>query len=438
MDPASARASVLESARSYFRSQPEQSFVPGETYIPAAGKIVEEDDLTALVDASLDMWLTTGRFGIEFERQLAERFGTKQARMTVSGSAANLLAFSALCSPRMRNRIEPGSEVLTVAAGFPTTVTPIIQNGCVPVFVDIDMETHNVNVNQLADAVSPKTRAIMIAHSLGNPFDLHAVSEIAKQHDLFLVEDCCDAFGATYGGQNVGTFGTTATLSFYPAHHITTGEGGAVMASNTSVVRNIESLRDWGRDCWCPPADENTCGTRFGWKLGDLPEGYDHKYIYSHLGYNLKATDMQAAIGLTQLRKLDRFVAARRENFEYLTEAFRAEGLDEHFALPVATPKSVPSWFGLLLTVREESPLKRLQVIEYLTEKKIGTRLLFAGNLTRQPAFKGVDYRVEGDLVNTDKAMNDSFWIGVWPGIDQPRREYIIEIFKLMLKDLLP
>lgn len=432
------RTDVLNAARAYFRDQPENAFVPGETYVPASGKIVDEDDLVGLVDASLDMWLTTGRFAVEFEKRLAETFGTKQARMTVSGSAANLLAFSSLTSPRMRNRIEPGSEVITVAAGFPTTVAPIVQNGCIPVFVDIDLTTHNVIAERIAEAITPKTRAIMIAHSLGNPFKLDTVCSIAKEHDLYLVEDCCDAFGATYDGQNVGTFGTTATLSFYPAHHITTGEGGAVMANNTSIVRNIESLRDWGRDCWCPPADENTCGTRFGWKLGDLPEGYDHKYIYSHLGYNLKATDMQAAIGLSQLKKLDRFVAARRDNFDFFTQSFRAEGLDQYFHLPEATEKSNPSWFGFLLTVKDEAPFKRLDVINYLTERQIGTRLLFAGNLIRQPAFKGVEHRVVGDLTNTDKAMHDSFWIGVWPGIDAPRRAYIMETFISLVRDLVP
>lgn len=433
-----SRDSVLDAARAYFRRQPENSFVPGESYIPASGKIIEEDDLIGLVDASLDMWLTTGRFAVEFEQRLAEKFGTKQARMTVSGSAANLLAFSCLTSPRMRKRIEPGSEVITVAAGFPTTVTPIVQNGCIPVFVDIDLTTHNVIAERIEDAVTEKTRAIMIAHSLGNPFDLGIVSNVVKEHDLFLVEDCCDAFGATYDGKNVGTFGTTATLSFYPAHHITTGEGGAVMANNASIMRNIESLRDWGRDCWCPPAEENTCGTRFGWKLGDLPEGYDHKYIYSHLGYNLKATDMQAAIGLSQLQKLDRFVEARRENFNFFKTAFQSEGLEEHFHLPEATENSDPSWFGFLLTVKDESPLKRLDVINYLTEHKIGTRLLFAGNLTRQPAFKGVEHRIVGDLTNTDKAMNNSFWIGVWPGIDEERRAYILNTFRELIADLLP
>lgn len=432
------RDAVLAAASAYFQNRPQPSFMPGETYIPASGKIIEEDDLIGLVEASLDMWLTTGRFSVEFEKRLADRFGTSQARMTVSGSAANLLAFSALTSPRMRNRVEPGSEVITVAAGFPTTVAPIVQNGCVPVFVDIDLNTHNVIAERIEDAVTSKTRAIMLAHSLGNPFDLGTVSRIAKDNDLYLIEDCCDAFGATYDGQNVGTFGTTATLSFYPAHHITTGEGGAVMANNTSIVRNIESLRDWGRDCWCPPAEENTCGTRFGWKLGDLPNGYDHKYIYSHLGYNLKATDMQAAIGLSQLKKLDRFVAARRENFEYFKKAFIARGIDEHFHLPYPTAKSNPSWFGFLLSVRDDSPLKRLDVINYLTDRQVGTRLLFAGNLIRQPAFKGVEHRVVGDLTNTDKAMHDSFWIGVWPGIDEPRREYIVETFMSLIKDLTP
>lgn len=432
------RSGVLNAARAYFQDRPETSFVPGETYIPASGKIIEEDDLVSLVNASLDMWLTTGRFAVEFEQRLAEKFGTKQARMTVSGSAANLLAFACLTSPRMRNPIKPGSEIITVAAGFPTTVAPIVQHGCIPVFVDIDLATHNVLAERIKDAISPKTRAIMLAHSLGNPFDLATVVQIAKEYDLYLIEDCCDAFGATYNGKNVGTFGTTATLSFYPAHHITTGEGGAVMANNSSIIRNIESLRDWGRDCWCPPADENTCGTRFGWKLGDLPEGYDHKYIYSHLGYNLKATDMQAAIGLSQLQKLDRFVAARRENFDFFKTAFSTEGLDEHFHLPVATAKSNPSWFGFLLTVKDESPLKRLDVINFLTERQIGTRLLFAGNLIRQPAFKDVEHRVVGDLENTDKAMHDSFWIGVWPGIDAPRRAYILDTFKALVKDLVP
>ena len=434
--PEEDRTAVLEATRAYFQARAQAPFVPGETYIPPSGKVIDEEDLASLVNASLDMWLTAGRFSAAFEESLASKFGTRYARMTTSGSAANLLAFTCLTSERQRNRIEPNSEVLTVAAGFPTTVAPIVQNGCIPVFVDVDIATHNVDVERLAEAVTPKTRAIMLAHSLGNPFDLATVRKIADDHDLFLIEDCCDAFGATYAGKNVGSFGSTATLSFYPAHHITTGEGGAVMTNNKSILRNIESLRDWGRDCWCPPGEENTCGKRFEWKIGDLPKGYDHKYIYTHLGYNLKATDMQAAVGLTQLEKLDRFVDSRRANFKFFHEIFKAEGLDEHFILPEPTKNSHPSWFGFLLTIRDGSPLKRVDVIRYLTERQIGTRLFFAGNLTCQPAFKAVRYRVVGELTNTDKVMSDSFWIGVWPGIDEQRRNYMVEVFTSMVGEL--
>jgi CDP-6-deoxy-D-xylo-4-hexulose-3-dehydrase len=300
------------------------------------------------------------------------------------------------------------------------------------------LETHNVDVERLAAAVGPKTRAIMIAHALGNPFNLAAVTQLAEEHDLYLIEDCCDAFGARYQGQPVGTFGNVATLSFYPAHHITTGEGGAVLSNSKSVMRNVESFRDWGRDCWCAPGDENTCGIRFDWQQGELPHGYDHKYIYSHLGYNLKATDMQAAVGISQLDKLNGFVAARRANFDFLSEAFRKEGLEQHFHLPQATPGADPSWFGYLLTIRDSSPLKRRDILMYLDRKKIGTRLLFAGNLTRQPAFKDVNYRIAGPLTHTDKVMRDSFWIGVWPGIDAARRAYMVETFVAMTKELVP
>ncbi len=434
--PEEDRRDVLEATRAFYRARAQIPFVPGETYIPPSGKVIDEEDLASLVNASLDMWLTAGRFSAAFEEQLAKKFGTRYARMTTSGSAANLLAFTCLTSGRQRNRIESNSEVLTVAAGFPTTVTPIVQNGCMPVFVDIDIATHNVDVERLADAVTPNTRAIMLAHTLGNPFDVATVKKIADDHGLFLIEDCCDAFGATYAGKNVGSFGSTATLSFYPAHHITTGEGGAVMTNNTSILRNIESLRDWGRDCWCPPGEENTCGQRFDWKIGGLPEGYDHKYIYTHLGYNLKATDMQAAVGLTQLEKLDCFVESRRANFKFFYETFKTEGLDEHFILPEPTKNSQPSWFGFLLTIRDDSPLKRVDVIRHLTERQIGTRLLFAGNLTRQPAFKQVKYRIVGELTNTDKVMSDSFWIGVWPGIDEQRRNYMVEVFTSMVGEL--
>ncbi len=432
------RAQIVALSREFQRARAPEPFVPGKTPIPASGKVLDENELGLLVDASLDLWLTSGRYTAAFEKKLAKAFGTKFAWMTVSGSAANLLAFSCLTSPRQRRRVEPGAEVLTVAAGFPTTVTPIVQNGCIPVFVDIDLATHNVDVNRLAEAIGPKTRAIVLAHALGNPFNLAAVSQLAKDKGLYLVEDCCDAFGATFNGQNVGTFGDVATLSFYPAHHITTGEGGAVMSNSKSLMRNVESLRDWGRDCWCAPAEENTCGIRYDWQQGSLPHGYDHKYIYSHLGYNLKATDMQAAVGVAQLDKLSGFVAARRANFAALSDAFRHEGLDEHFMLPEATPGSEPSWFGFLLTVRDGSPLKRLDMLRYLEKKRIGTRLLFAGNLTRQPAFKDVNYRIAGPLTHTDKVMNDSFWIGVWPGIDVARRTYMVDTFVAMVKDLVP
>lgn len=433
------RQLILDQCRQFHASKPAAEFIPGQTYIPVTGKVLDAEDLVHLVDASLDMWLTMGRFGDRFESRLAEVFGTRHARLTVSGSAANLLAFASLTSPLIgdkfdKPRVRPGDEVLTVAAGFPTTVAPIVQHGCVPVFVDVDPETHNVNVARLAEAVTPRTRAVMIAHSLGNPFDLDAVTALCRERGLWLIEDCCDAFGATYKGKGIGTFGDAATLSFYPAHHITMGEGGAVMTDHGGLKRIIESLRDWGRDCWCPPGKDNTCNRRFDWQLGDLPLGYDHKYIYSHLGYNLKVSDMQAAVGLSQLEKLPGFIAKRRENFRLLTEAFRAGGLEEHFILPKPTPESDPSWFGYLLTIRDGSPLKRREVVKHLEDRKIGTRLLFAGNLARQPAFKGVNFRVHGDLTHTDKIMNDAFWIGVWPGIDAPRRDYMISVLLDLVK----
>jgi CDP-4-dehydro-6-deoxyglucose reductase, E1 len=431
------RELVLESCRQYFAGRPPGRFVAGETYIPVTGKVLDAEDLVHLVDASLDLWLTAGRYASELEQRLAGYFGLKHASLTNSGSSANLLAFSALTSPKLNVRlIAPGSEVLTVAAGFPTTVAPIIQNGCIPVFVDVDLATANVDASRLAAAVTPKTRAIMLAHTLGNPFDLRAVTEIAKAHRLYLIEDCCDALGATFDGRKVGTFGDVATLSFYPAHQITMGEGGAVLTNRASTNKLINSFRDWGRDCWCDPGKDNTCGQRFDWKLGDLPRGYDHKYTYSHVGYNLKVTDMQAAVGLSQLAKVDAFVARRRENFAAYRAAFLAERLDEHFLLPQATAGGDPSWFGFLVTIRDGSPLKRLDVVRYLEEHRIGTRQLFAGNLTRQPALKSVDFRVVGPLANTDKIMNDSFWIGVWPGIGAAERTYVIETFRRMVGEL--
>ncbi len=434
---AELRAKILDLSADFWSAKGNPTFRPGETFIPCAGKIMDAEDLRYLLDASLDMWLTAGRYAEQFEKELAAKFGLSESRLTVSGSAANLLAFSALTSWKLgRRRIEPGSEVLTVACGFPTTAAPIIQNGCIPVFVDVDLDTFNVNVERLAEAVTEKTRAIMIAHTLGNPFNLAAVMEIAKRHNLYLIEDCCDAFGATYDGKGVGTFGDIAAVSFYPAHHITMGEGGAVMSNRHSLMVLAESFRDWGRDCWCPPGMANTCNNRYGQQQGDLPFGYDHKFTFSHLGYNMKATDMQAALGISQLKKVDYFIQRRRENFAALTADFQSEGLDEFFNLPKATPNSDPSWFGYLLTLKDHAPFNRRDAVAYLDEHKVGTRLLFGGNLARQPAFKNTNYRVVGDLDNTDKIMNDSFWIGLWPGIDEARRAYMIKTFKAMISEL--
>jgi CDP-6-deoxy-D-xylo-4-hexulose-3-dehydrase len=431
------RETILDLSVRYAEMKGTPVFEPGQTYIPCAGKIIDSADLRHLVDSSLDMWLTAGRYAEQFEQALAAKFGLAQSRLTVSGSAANLLAFTALTSWKLRNkRIMPGAEVLTVAAGFPTTVAPIVQNGCIPVFVDVDLETFNVDVTRLEEAVTDKTRAVMIAHTLGNPFNLAAVTDLCNRHGLYLIEDCCDAFGATYDGKGVGTFGHLATVSFYPAHHITMGEGGAVLSNRASLMKLAESYRDWGRDCWCAPGMADTCGKRFRHQQGDLPYGYDHKFTFSHIGYNMKATDMQAAIGLSQLSKVDHFIARRKENFAEITTAFKREGLDEFFILPKATPNSDPSWFGYLLTLRDGLPFTRRDAVEYLDQHKVGTRQLFAGNLIRQPAFKGVEYRVVGDLTNTDKIMNDSFWIGVWPGIGPAERNYMVRTFKTMVKEL--
>lgn len=426
------RHKILEAVRIFASEATKQKpFVPGESYIPVSGKILDSEDAASLVNASLDLWLTADKHAAEFERQLAERLESRQARVTVSGSAANLLALSALTSWKLEDRrIEPGSEIITVAAGFPTTVNPIVQNGCVPVFCDVTLPNADINPDHLRRAVSDKTRAIMIAHTLGNPFNIDAVLEVAREHDLYVIEDCCDALGATYDGKPVGSFGDLATLSFYPAHQITTGEGGAVISRSKLFAKLVESFRDWGRDCWCPPGKDNTCNKRLGWQLGDLPYGYDHKYIYSHLGYNMKMTDMQGAIGVTQLAKLDGFVSSRRANWKRLSDSFRANGLDEFFHLPHATPHSNPSWFGFLLTLRDGAPFTRHELVSYLESRKIGTRLLFAGNLTRQPAYKNVAYRIVDNLMITDRIMHDSFWIGVWPGIGHTEIDFMVQSFK--------
>jgi len=433
------RSNVLQSSREYLeKTLVPKNFVPGETYIPPSGKVLDAQDGVNMVDAALDMWLTAGRYADEFESKVAAKFGRKLSKLTVSGSAANLLAFSTLTSWKLGSkRIRPGDEIITVAAGFPTTVAPMVQFGCVPVFVDIDLATHNVDVDKLEAAIGPKTRGIMIAHSLGNPFDAVRVAELCSKHDLYLIEDCCDAFGAKIGGRGVGTFGDLATLSFYPAHHITMGEGGAVLMDSIRLARITESFRDWGRDCYCKPGCDNTCGKRFEWELGDLPKGYDHKYIYSHIGYNLKVTDMQAAIGCSQLDKLEGFISKRNSNFDGLTRRIKAAGLEEYLHLPEATPNSRPSWFGYLMTLRDGAGLDRTQIVQELEKRKVGTRLLFAGNLLRQPAFKDIEHRVIGSLDNTDKTMRDSFWVGVWPGITEEMLDYMVDTLGAVIREKL-
>lgn len=402
-----------------------KDFVPGVSPIPPSGKVIGAPELQLMVDASLDGWLTTGRFNEAFQRRLGAFFDDSYLLTTNSGSSSNLLAFSALTSLRLGDRqVKAGDEVITVAAGFPTTVNPIVQHGCVPVFVDVDIPTYNVNVSQIEAAITPKTKAIMIAHTLGNPFDLAEVTRIATKHSLWLVEDCCDALGSTYGGKLAGTFGDIATLSFYPAHHITMGEGGAVFTKKDRLRRILLSIRDWGRDCHCEPGTDNTCGNRFGFQLGELPYGYDHKYTYSHLGYNLKITDMQAAVALAQLDRLDGFIAARKKNFAFLKTNLAS--LCDHLILPEATANSEPSWFGFPITLRESAG-DRTELLTYLDRHKIGTRLLFAGNLTRQPYFANIAHRVAAPLTNTDVIMERTFWIGVYPGLDERHLTYVVD-----------
>ena len=411
------------------------AIIPGETYIPVSGKVIDEEDVLWGIESMMDAWLTAGRFSIKLERELVRYFGSRFSFLVNSGSSANLLAFYALTSPKLLDRaIKPGDEIITVAAGFPTTINPMIQFGCIPVFVDVEIPTYNIKVEDIEKAITHKTKALMLAHALGNPFNLSVVMEIAKKYNLWVVEDDCDSLGATYEGKKTGTFGDLATLSFYPAHHITMGEGGAVLVNNASLKKITESFRDWGRDCWCPPGKDNTCGERYCQKLGDLPDGYDHKYTYSHIGFNLKVTDMQAALGLSQLTKADYFVARRKENHTILSQMFKE--FEDHFILPVATKNSEPSWFGFMLTVREGSPIDRNKFVEYLEQNKIGTRLFFGGNLLKQPAYYNLNYRKIDDLKNTDLLMNNSFWLGVWPGLNQVHYDYIIDTVRRYISSL--
>lgn len=434
MSPDSDRAALLRSRiLDLVREYHDEAFAagefrPGETQIHFAGRVFDEREMVNLVDSALDFWLTTGRYAEQFERSFARLLGLRHALLVNSGSSANLVALSCLTSRKLGGRrLRAGDEVITVASSFPTTVNPIVQNGLVPVFVDVDVPTYNLDVQMLEAALSQRTRAIMVAHTLGNPFDLDAVCAFALEHDLWLIEDCCDALGSTYRGQMVGTFGDLASVSFYPAHHITMGEGGCVLTNTGRLKVLAESFRDWGRDCWCAPGKENTCGKRFDHQLGELPQGYDHKYTYSHIGYNLKLTDMQAAVGVAQLDKLDSFTAARRRNFRLLHTGL--QDLQEHLILPEATPHSDPSWFGFPLALREHSPVSREHILRFMNDRKVATRLLFGGNLLRQPAYLDVPHRRVGNLARADFVMNRVFWVGVYPGLTDASVQFMIESF---------
>lgn len=418
------RSDILALVEKYAEEKyQDKTFEPGSMPVPPSGKVLGAPELSMMVDACLDGWLTTGRFNDAFEKELGAFLGVPHVLTTTSGSSANLLAFAALTSPLLGERqVKAGDEMITVACGFPTTVNPAVHYGITPVFLDVDIPTYNVDCAELEAAITDKTKVIMMAHTLGNPFNLEKVQAIAEKHNLWLIEDCCDALGTTYNGQLVGTFGDIGTLSFYPAHHITMGEGGAVFTKNPLLKRVIESIRDWGRDCYCAPGCDNTCGQRFNQQLGSLPHGYDHKYTYSHLGYNLKITDMQAACGLAQLKRLPQLIQQRKDNFQYLTN--KLQGLTGFLVLPEATGNSDPSWFGYPITIKDEADIARVDLMNYLDQKKVGTRLLFAGNLTRQPYFDGVDYRVQGELKNTDRIMNNTFWVGIFPGLSREQLDY--------------
>ncbi|MFZ0305775.1 MAG: lipopolysaccharide biosynthesis protein RfbH [Terracidiphilus sp.] len=424
------RAAIQKLTTEYYQEAfPAKEFVPGDSPVPVSGRVFDEADLFAIVDSGLDFWLTSGRFAEQFESKFAKFVGVRDARLVNSGSSANLVAVSVLTSPTLGERqLKPGDEVITVAAGFPTTVNPIIQNRLVPVFVDVKLGTYNIDAAQLEAAVSPRTKAVILAHTLGNPFNLTAVTEFAKKHSLWLIEDCCDALGATWNGRTVGTFGDLATFSFYPAHHITMGEGGCVATNRPQLTKLIESFRDWGRDCWCSPGKDNTCGKRFDWQMGTLPYGYDHKYTYSHIGYNLKVSDMQAAVGLSQLAKLPEFIQRRKDNFAWLKAAL--DPLSEFLILPEHEPQADPSWFGFPIGVRTTAPFERDQLTRALYDARIGTRLLFGGNLMRQPAYANCEMRAVGELSNTDFVMNQVFWIGVYPGLSQPMLEHTVRTIR--------
>ncbi|HBL52315.1 MAG: lipopolysaccharide biosynthesis protein RfbH [Candidatus Blackburnbacteria bacterium RIFCSPHIGHO2_02_FULL_39_13] len=433
--PITLKLQILDLVKQYSEvTWPEKKFVAGKTPVPVSGRVFDFDDVSSLADATLDFWLTTGRFAAQFEQDFAKLLKAKYAILCNSGSSANLLAVSCLTSQKLgKQQLKEGDEIITLAAGFPTTVNPIIQNRLVPVFVDIDIPSYNIKVDLIEKAIGARTRAIMIAHTLGNPFDVDKVLAIAKKNNLWLIEDNCDALGSTYKDRLTGTFGDLSTVSFYPAHHITMGEGGCVVTNQPKLKILVESFRDWGRSCWCNPGKDNTCGKRFEWELGTLPCGYDHKYTYDHVGYNLKLTDLQAAVGVAQLKKLPNFIKIRKENWQYLRKGL--ENLQEYFILPEPTPKSDPSWFGFAITVRPDAPFTRNQLIQYLDSRKIGTRLLFGGNLTRQPAYQGLKYRVTGNLTNTDFIANQTFWIGVYPGLGHKHLNYVLEIInKICLK----